>query len=134
MRYYINFAYADASGKVKGTSEKIKGNVMDYGVNVDALYNFITGGNTDFGAFLGLGLGANSWGGKTFKDDKMDKTGLNLALNVGLRTEIAKAHGIEIAARVPFIATTLQKADAAGNPKVTASHTYNAGVRYIFSF
>ena len=134
LRYYINFAYADASGKVKGTSEKIKGNVMDYGVNVDALYNFITGGNTDFGAFLGLGLGANSWGGKTFKDDKMDKTGLNLALNVGLRTEIAKAHGIEIAARVPFIATTLQKADAAGNPKVTASHTYNVGVRYIFSF
>ena len=132
LRYYANFAYADASKKASG-GDKITGNVMDYGVNVDALYNFISG-DTSFGAFLGLGLGANSWGGKTFKDDKMDKTGLNLALNVGLRTEIAKAHGIEIAARVPFIATTLQKADAAGNPKVTASHTYNVGVRYIFSF
>ncbi len=130
LRYYINFAYADASGKVKGTSEKIKGNVMDYGVNVDALYNFITGGNTDFGAFLGLGLGANSWGGRDFKDSKIDKTGLNLALNVGLRTEIAKAHGIEIAARVPFIATTLDESE----PKVTASHTYNVGVRYVYSF
>lgn len=133
LRYYANFAYADASGKPKDSSEKIKGNVMDYGVNVDALYNFVTGG-TDFGAFLGLGLGANTWGGKSFKDAKLDKTGFNLALNVGLRSVIAQNHGIEIAARVPFIATTLQKADAAGNPKVTASHTYNAGVRYIFSF
>lgn len=134
LRYYANFAYADASKKASGGDEKITSNVMDYGVNVDALYNFISG-DTSFGAFLGLGLGANSWGGKTFKDDKMDKTGLNLALNVGLRTEIAKAHGIEIAARVPFIATTLAKADAAtGKQKITGSHTYNVGVRYIFSF
>ena len=133
LRYYANFAYADASGKPKDTSGKIKGNVMDYGVNVDALYNFITGGNTDFGAFLGLGLGANTWGGKSFKDAKMDKTGFNLALNVGLRSVIAQNHGIEIAARVPFIATTLQAA-ATDTPKMTGSHTYNVGVRYIFSF
>lgn len=134
LRYYANFAYADASKKASGDEPKLTGNVMDYGVNVDALYNFISG-DTSFGAFLGLGLGANSWGGKTFKDSKMDKTGLNLAFNVGLRTEIAKAHGIEIAARVPFIATTLEKADAATDtPKITGSHTYNVGVRYIFSF
>lgn len=132
LRYYANFAYADASGKPKDSSEKIKGNVMDYGVNVDALYNFVTGG-TDFGAFLGLGLGANTWGGKSFKDAKLDKTGFNLALNVGLRSVIAQNHGIEIAARVPFIATTLQKA-ATDTPKMTGSHTYNVGVRYIFSF
>ncbi len=132
LRYYANFAYADASGKSKDTSGKIKGNVMDYGVNVDALYNFVTGG-TDFGAFLGLGLGANTWGGKSFKDAKMDKTGFNLALNVGLRSVIAQHHSIEIAARVPFIATTLQKA-ATDTPKMTGSHTYNVGVRYIFSF
>ena len=133
LRYYANFAYADASGKPKDTSGKIKGNVMDYGVNVDALYNFITGGNTDFGAFLGLGLGANTWGGKSFKDAKLDKTGFNLALNVGLRSVIAQNHGIEIAARVPFIATTLQAA-ATDTPKMTGSHTYNVSVRYIFSF
>ncbi|HCD73356.1 MAG TPA: outer membrane beta-barrel protein [Helicobacter sp.] len=132
LRYYANFAYADASGKPKDSSEKIKGNVMDYGVNVDALYNFVTGG-TDFGAFLGLGLGANTWGGKSFKDAKMDKTGFNLALNVGLRSVIAQHHSMEIAARVPFIATTLQAA-ATGTPKMTGSHTYNVGVRYIFSF
>ena len=132
LRYYANFAYADASGKPKDSSEKIKGNVMDYGVNVDAIYNFVTG-VTDFGAFLGLGLGANTWGGKSFKDAKMDKTGFNLALNVGLRSVIAQHHSMEIAARVPFIATTLQAA-ATGTPKMTGSHTYNVGVRYIFSF
>lgn len=132
LRYYANFAYADASKKASGDESKITGNVMDYGVNVDALYNFISG-DTSFGAFLGLGLGANSWGGKSFKDNKIDKTGFNLALNVGLRTEIAKAHGIEIAARVPFIATTLKKASV-DEGKMTGSHTYNIGVRYIFSF
>ncbi|MCX2717197.1 outer membrane beta-barrel protein [Helicobacter sp. MIT 21-1697] len=132
LRYYANFAYADASKKAKAGEEKIKGNVMDYGVNVDALYNFVTG-STDVGAFLGLGLGANTWGGKTFKDGKLDKTGLNLALNVGLRSVIAQNHGVEIAARVPFIATTLQKA-ATDEPKITGSHTYNVGVRYVFNF
>ena len=134
LRYYINFAYADASGKVKGTSEKIKGNVMDYGVNVDALYNLVASANANFGVFVGVGAGANTWGGRDIEHFN-SKTGLNVALNAGLRSQFGKHHSIEIAARVPFIATTLEKADAAaGTPKVTASHTYNVGARYVFSF
>lgn len=140
LRYYANFAYADASGKPKDSSEKIKGNVMDYGVNVDALYNFIADDSLSFGAFLGLGLGLNSWSGSLItglKDDmaglgaKVTTSGFGAALNVGLRTEIAKAHGIELAARVPFVATTLVNKDGL---KVTATHNYNVGLRYIFSF
>lgn len=128
LRYYANFAQANTEKKENG--EKIKANVMNYGVNVDALYNFISG-DTSFGAFLGLGLGMNSWGGD-LKDIEGGKTnGFGVALNVGLRTEIAKHHGIELAARVPFIATTILDKDGV---KITANQTYNAGLRYIFSF
>ncbi|TLD80107.1 outer membrane protein [Helicobacter sp. MIT 05-5293] len=128
LRYYANFAYGEHK---KGGADKITANAMDYGVNIDALYNFISSENVNFGAFLGLGAGAVSWGGKTLKDQKMDKTGFNLALNVGLRSEFAKHHGVEIAAKVPFMTTTLK--DETGF-KMTSKANYNVGVRYIFNF
>lgn len=129
LRYYANFVYAQH--KVKDSESDMKIDAMNYGVNVDALYNFVSSGDTNIGAFLGLGVGAMSFGGKDLKDQKMDKTGFNLALNVGLRSEFAKHHGVEIAARVPFIATTLADDEI---QKVTAKENYNVGVRYIFSF
>uniref|UniRef100_UPI002FE17EE1 outer membrane beta-barrel protein n=2 Tax=Helicobacteraceae TaxID=72293 RepID=UPI002FE17EE1 len=136
--YYANFASTTGEKKIEGI--KRKANVMNFGVNVDALYNFIADDSLSFGAFLGLGLGLNSWSGSLItglKDDmaglgaKVTTSGFGAALNVGLRTEIAKAHGIELAARVPFVATTLVNKDGL---KVTATHNYNVGLRYIFSF
>ena len=137
LRYYANFAGANTSKTIEGEKQKV--NVMNYGVNVDALYNFINDDSLSFGAFLGLGLGMNSWSGdaiKNIKDGfavlgKVKTSGFDLALNVGVRTEIAKHHGIEVAARVPFLATTLIDKDGI---KGTLQQTYNVGARYIFSF
>lgn len=137
LRYYANIDYS--SSKVKAESEKIALNAINYGVNVDALYNFVSSDNMDFGAFLGLGLGANTWSGKAVNligenlesGKKVSKTGFDLALNAGLRGVFAKQHGVEIFARVPFIATTMLDTSSF---KVSASRNYNAGVRYTFSF
>ena len=137
LRYYANFAGANTSATIEGTDETAKLNVMNYGVNVDALYNFINDDSLSFGAFLGLGLGMNSWSGNAIDgfsdvfDEKAKKSGFSLALNLGVRTEIAKHHGVELAAKVPFLATTLFDKEGA---QVTAQQTYNVGVRYIFSF
>lgn len=124
-RYYANFAYADTKKKIEDVTEKIK--VMDFGVNADALYNFVSSERLDFGAFLGLGLGANNY--NVVQGDK--KTGFNVAINVGLRTLIAQHHGIELAARVPFLTTTITDKDGY---KEQARQTYNVGVRYVFNF
>ncbi|WP_334093949.1 outer membrane beta-barrel protein, partial [Helicobacter typhlonius] len=59
--YYANFASTTGEKKIEGI--KRKANVMNFGVNVDALYNFIADDSLSFGAFLGLGLGLNSWSG-----------------------------------------------------------------------
>ena len=138
LRYYVNIAGANTSKSIEGI--KAKANVMNYGVNVDALYNFINDDSLSFGAFLGLGLGMNSWSGNgidSYDDlarengESISTSGFNLALNLGVRTEIAKHHGVELAVRVPFITTILyDKYDI----KITAAQTYNVGVRYIFSF
>ena len=142
LRYYANIDYN--SSKIKVDTEKVALNAINYGVNVDALYNFVSSDGMDFGAFLGLGLGANTWSGKAvdgFKEQtkdsgkKVSTTGFDLALNAGLRGVFAKQHGVEIFARVPFIATTmLDIKDDTMSVKTSASRNYNAGVRYTFSF
>ncbi|CAM3299281.1 outer membrane protein [Helicobacter labetoulli] len=142
LRYYANIDYN--SSKIKVDTGKVALNAINYGVNVDALYNFVSSDGMDFGAFLGLGLGANTWSGKAvdgFKEQikasgkKVSTTGFDLALNAGLRGVFAKQHGVEIFARVPFIATTMfDIKDGTVSVKASASRNYNAGVRYTFSF
>lgn len=145
LRYYANIDYN--SSKVDfGAENGGKGslNAINYGVNVDALYNFVRSDGMDFGAFLGLGLGANTWSGKAVDTGKemanvanksLSTTGFDLALNAGLRGVFAKQHGVEVFARVPFIATTMLDAkEGAESVKYSTSRNYNAGVRYTFSF
>ncbi|TLD95198.1 outer membrane protein [Helicobacter jaachi] len=145
LRYYANIDFNNS--KLKQTDPDLGSttlNNINYGVNVDALYNFVTSADMDFGVFLGIGLGANSWSGKTIDilkegldgtGKKVSTTGFDAALNVGLRGVFAKAHGIELAARVPFVKTTLYDIDIEGaNMKATAHRTYNVGLRYTFGF
>lgn len=142
LRYYANIDYN--SSKIKMDTEKVALNAINYGVNVDALYNFVSSDGMDFGAFLGLGLGANTWSGKAVDAGKemakqanksLSTTGFDLALNAGLRGVFAKQHGVEIFARVPFIATTmLDVKEGTESVKYSTSRNYNAGVRYTFSF
>ena len=142
LRYYANIDYN--SSKIKMDTEKVALNAINYGVNVDALYNFVSSDGMDFGAFLGLGLGANTWSGKAVDAGKemakeanksLSTTGFDLALNAGLRGVFAKQHGVEVFARVPFIATTMLDAkEGTESVKYSTSRNYNAGVRYTFSF
>lgn len=126
LRYYANVDFSQAKQK-EGEKEAL--NTINFGVNVDALYNFISG-ETNFGAFIGLGVGANKWSGKTLSGLENKKTlGADVALNVGLRSVIATNHGIELAVRVPFVANKLSK-----DFDLKANRQFNAGVRYIFSF
>ena len=150
LRYYVNIDYN--SSKIKADGEKASLNAINYGVNVDALYNFVSSDGMDFGAFLGLGLGANTWSGKAvdgFKEQtkdsgkKVSTTGFDLALNAGLRGVFAKQHGVEIAVRVPFMGTKIVDGNVdLGIPGIgdtmkvesTITRNYNVGVRYTFSF
>lgn len=141
LRYYGSFIYGDNTFKQGGAN--VKSTLMSYSANVDALYNFVNSGDMDFGAFLGLGVGANTWGGKLMDEakeyaadiGKLSTTGVDVALNVGLRGVFAKQHGVELAARVPFMATTLiSKGDDTNTLKATIKPNYNVGVRYTFSF
>ena len=144
LRYYVNVDLHhnmsketnDETGK-KETPEII---IANYGVNVDFLGNFIAEDGIDFGGFIGLGLGANTLTGKVIKDlkdmakaggVKFSDTGFDIALNVGLRTNIATNHGLEVAVRVPFLPVTMYNE---GGAKITFGQTYSVLARYTFSF
>ena len=114
--------------------------VVNYGVNVDLLYNFVVTEIADFGGFVGIGLGANTLTGKWIKDLKElhkrmgyntpTTTGFDVWLNMGLRTNIAKYHGIEVVAKVPFLPVPIDMQDL----EYTLGQEYSVLVRYSFSF
>lgn len=130
--------------------------VVNYGLNVDMLVNFIAREKNkvaDFGAFLGFGLGGASWSGQAVNDidyyisrreevlaqlGQNQKTGwkatrnfFDFSLNVGLRTNIMVNHGAELAFRVPLVKNAfLNKQDFKVNTKNQTSIT----LRYTYSF
>ncbi len=121
---------------------------INYGVNVDFLGNFVSTEIADFGGFVGFGIGGTTLAGKFISDFKsfyttegikFNDTAFNIWLNVGLRTNIATHHGIELVARVPFLPVKMvdYSYDNAGTTiklKQTFRQTYNILARYTFSF
>ena len=154
LRYYANVDLTHATFKITdidGVTEKFSPILVNYGVNVDFLGNFVVTEIADFGGFIGLGIGGNSWVGKDMKDMKdsynsegtnikIKDTSFDVALNVGLRTNIAKYHGIEIAVRVPFLNTQLYKISGVDENGVSGYDKQELGqnvrvlARYTFSF
>ncbi len=157
LRYYANLDIHHNLSKQYGFGSDEFGNdifersditLITYGVNVDFLGNFVVTDIADFGGFIGFGIGGNTIKGKYFKDmeagfvesfgSKLKYTGFDAWLNVGLRTNIAKYHGIEVAVRVPFLNTLLM--DIPYNDDVGSSAKYKLGqnvrvlARYTFSF
>lgn len=67
---------------------------------------------------------------------KFSDTGFDIALNLGLRTNIAKYHGLELVARVPFLPVKMvEYADEIGfKVKQTFGQPYSILARYTFSF
>ena len=142
LRYYVNvdlhhnmskYKEVDPDTLKKETQEII---IANYGANVDFLGNFISSESVDFGGFVGVGIGANILTGKDIEDMKNDNgniktTDFDLSLNVGLRTNIATNHGIEVVARVPFLPITIVNERGV---KYTLGQTYSVLARYTFSF
>ena len=147
LRYYVNLDLHHNLKNFTGTNYRPDIILINYGVNVDFLGNFVSTESVDFGGFVGVGIGANSITGKFIKDDvkileeqgfKFTDTGFDIALNVGLRTNIATNHGLELVARVPFLPMKMidEKATAGehGSYKITFKQDYNIMARYTFSF
>lgn len=101
LRIYINLDLHHNLAKSSGTLYNIM--IIDYGVNADFLWNFISSESLDFGAFIGMGIGGNTIIGKPIATN----TTLGSAINVGLRANIATnhtiKHGIEVAVLVPVL-------------------------------
>lgn len=171
LRYYgnVNFILAklkpkltrSATGAMYGGTGSRSTMLINYALNIDMLVNFIVREKNriaDFGAFLGVGLGGNHWSGKgvneidefidiynngVFNTDfsKTKRNFFDLSLNVGLRTNIAYNHGLELALKMSLLKNVL--VDGIQRP---ANHTtihinfhtkvpsYNITLRYTYSF
>ena len=125
-RYYALF---DA-----GSYEK-SGTTMDtdnISANADALYNFLSKENMDFGAFAGLSLGYAISGNTT------KVHGLDVGINLGLRVNIATHHGIELYSRFGLTEQkkdeTIETAYFKYTQTLKVKQPSQFGVRYTFSF
>lgn len=113
---------------------------LNYGVNLDAIANFLATDYADLGAFVGLGVGGQTYfftgQNKEALDafesmgGKVSYTSVDVGLNVGLRTNIAKHFGIELAARVPFIKHNLFEPKGA----YVLQETYSISARLLWNY
>lgn len=113
---------------------------LNYGVNLDAIANFLATDYADLGAFVGLGVGGQTYfftgqnkeALDTFESMgvKVSYTSVDVGLNVGLRTNIAKHFGIELAARVPFIKHNLFEPKGA----YVLKETYSISARLLWNY
>lgn len=137
LRYYANISQASFKNQNPGTTS-----VMNYGANIDMLVNFVDSQTSSFGAFLGVGVGANTWSGHVVDELErlelsLKKTLLDTSLNIGLRSVIDSRHSVEGIVRVPLLSNTLYSSnDLAGYGKAEAKaiRSANIGVRYILNF
>ena len=144
LRFYANLDLHHNMSKLNGEDKALKAIFVNFGVNMDFLANFISNESLEFGAFAGTRIGATKITGKDIEDLKNSAekvgvkfidTSLDVALNVGLRTNIATNHGIEIALQVPFLPVELMSENAGTTTyKVTFGQEYSILARYTFHF
>lgn len=117
-------------------------NTLNVMANVDALYNLYSTQENSIGLFAGLSFGYAIHYGKVVDDLKKtglkDPSGFDMGINFGLRTIIAKHHGIEFFNRFGVVGasatSTLGAAPAAADVKMTTLQPYAFGVRYTYNF
>ena len=156
LRYYANLGITHAKLEANSVAtgydwkDRVYGTLINYGANVDFLGNFVSNETLDFGGFIGLGIGGNTWSGRDLDDHEdvlnsyaqglgtsvsLTRTGFDLSLNVGLRTNIATNHGVELVVKVPFLQTKLfDKTYSNVNIKNTLHQAFSVTARYTFSF
>lgn len=158
LRGYGSVNYLSSHYKVRGTQgfngDNSRLSFLDFGANVDLLFNFYNTNDTNFGAFVGVGVGgvwANYKG--TFGVDEFESggiTGGRLAgingskfdlmadAKLGLRLNLLQSHGIEFIARIPFVTNnkkippTAKNTDAHINAKFKPNYTLSLGYLYTF--
>lgn len=122
------------------TKTTIKVNTYNITANADALYNFVSSRDLDFGAFLGLSLGyANHKYKGEGESPDIKPSGFDLGINFGLRTNIAQNHGIELYSRFGVLQQKKEIKESYENgdfdtQTYKAQQPYQVGLRYIFSF
>lgn len=137
----------EADGSNLSTDQAIS--ALNYGVNLDLLFNVLAFQQANLGLFVGAGLGANTFfasnaidaakkkiganpdfgllptelQGQLNNDIKDNKayTGFDAWVNVGIRTNFLEHHGIEVVAKVPFVGTTVYD-KTLGNPAVASTN------------
>lgn len=168
LRYYANLNLlhanlnpkstlsADIAGGIIAEAKKSSVMLLNYGANIDFMANVLASENADLGGFVGVGLGGDSWMGKgiehqlelykiIYPNDAQDlqlksKTDFNVWINVGLRTNFAKYHGIELVARAPLLKNKLLDGNFVDGynrqvkAKVTIKGIYSVSLRYTVSF
>ena len=123
-----------------------------WGMNADLIANFVALRNFDMGVYVGVFLGANTFLETGYTDYivrvsemsgfKVSRTHFDIALNVGLRTMIAKNVGFEVALRVPFLksyavnedAYNLQNGAYMGVYQIYFKQNYNVNLRLLYKF
>ncbi|MGX3044122.1 outer membrane beta-barrel protein [Helicobacter sp. T3_23-1056] len=144
VKYFGIRAYLNASV----TQPKDQGEYLyrlNYGANVDLLANFVATNYVDFGAFVGLGAGGQTWlftgQSKELYDTlesngvEVNYTGFDVGLNVGLRSNIAQHLGLEVAARIPFVKTNIFDVSYGGTySKLQMQETYSISARLLWNF
>lgn len=154
LRYYADFNYSYAH------QNKIWG--MNYNVNIDGLLNIVEKNNNFFGFFAGVGLGAQSYGwsnrllenmleetGKAaesggvtlaptplptnYKGKKFNpKTSFNVAINFGVRANLAKHHDVELGVRFRPVRATLDEQKLITSPNGgTNANTKQVGTKAV---
>ncbi len=130
-------------------------NSFGFGANVEALFNFVETESWGLGAFAGGGLGyVGSWYDypSSWANYTRTKHGFDMGVNVGLRVNFGRRHGLEILNRLGFT-TSRHKYDYETLPTrtiysgTTTTQTYipysdystnsfhqRIELRYVFSF
>lgn len=164
LRAYANLNYIHTLSNIEvGSHEEQNGNTttnvtdyqdttisaLNYGVNLDLLFNVLAFQQANLGLFVGAGLGANTFFAsnaidaakkkiaanpdfglldpdlqKQLNNDIKDNkayTGFDAWVNVGVRTNFLEHHGIEVVAKVPFVGTTVYD-KTLGNPAVASTN------------
>ena len=113
-------------------------NTLNVMANVDALYNLYITQENSIGLFAGLSFGYAIHYGKVVDDmtkgGLKDPSGFDMGINFGLRTIIAKHHGIEFFNRFGVVGASATSTTLGGDVKMTTLQPYAFGVRYTYNF
>lgn len=136
IRYYANVNVTQVKDKTSGDWLFR----LNYGANLDAIANFLATDYADLGVFVGLGVGGQTYfftgqnkeALDTFESmgAKVSYTSVDVGLNVGLRTNIAKHLGIEVATRAPFIKHNLLEQKGV----YVLKETYSISARLLWNY